>query len=87
MTEEEGKAVEVHDIVQINPDDDRFGACLLVVTELKSWGVQGYVRGPGQAVDYYYRVKWADIELTGGKVAFAHPEDVNVDEETRPSDG
>lgn len=40
--------VQVGDVVQIDPEmDDTFGACFLVVTEVKPWGVQGYVTVPG----------------------------------------
>jgi hypothetical protein len=39
------------DVVQLNPETCRnpmFAACFLTVTELKTWGVQGYVQGLGQ---------------------------------------
>ncbi|HEU5433111.1 MAG TPA: hypothetical protein VFU81_15700, partial [Thermomicrobiales bacterium] len=38
--------------------DDRFGGCFLIVTEVKSWGVQGYVAMPeaGKTARAYYRV-------------------------------
>ena len=31
--------LKVGDIVQVNPDKEMFGACMVVVTELKSWGI------------------------------------------------
>jgi len=41
-------------IVQIDPEhDNMFGGCLLIVTEVKSWGVQGYVDVPGKGQAYY----------------------------------
>jgi hypothetical protein len=49
--------VDVHDVVQIDPaHDEVFGGCLLVVTEVKGWGVQGFVQVPGQG-QAYYRVR------------------------------
>jgi hypothetical protein len=54
-----GIQVQVGDVVQIDPlYDDRFAACMMVVTELKpAWnGLVGYVRVPGEG-DAYYRVE------------------------------
>ena len=62
------ETLEVGDIVQIDPEHDpRFGGCLMVVTELKSWGVQGHVAiphegGPQQA---YYRCPFENMERVG----------------------
>lgn len=39
--------VDVHDIVQVNPDYEIFGGCMVVVTELKTLGIQGYVQSAG----------------------------------------
>lgn len=60
------------DVVQIDPDTQKngfFAGCFMQVTELKSFGVQGFIcmptkRGelPGSA---YYRAKWEDIEYVG----------------------
>ena len=45
---------EVDDIIQVSPShDEGFGAALLVVSEVKSWGVQGYVQVPGRGQAYY----------------------------------
>lgn len=59
-------------IVQLNPgtvENPMFAACLMVVTEPKQWGAQGYVqalgdhgRPGGQA---YYRAKWDEMEPVG----------------------
>lgn len=55
-------AIAVGDVVQIDPEHDEvFGACFMVVTELKpSWsGLQGYVTVPGKdgnGGQAYYRV-------------------------------
>lgn len=62
------------DIVQLHPEKCRnqmFAACLMVVTEPKSWGAQGYVQGLGengkQVGQAYYRATWEEMERTGGK--------------------
>jgi len=53
------------DIVQINPDcDDVFGCCIVIVSEIKSWGIQGYVKIPGQG-NAYVRKKWDEIAFVG----------------------
>ena len=54
------------DIVQVRPDMETFGGCMVVVTEIKSWGVQGYVQSAGVPGQQYIRLKFADIEATGG---------------------
>lgn len=56
----------VGDIVQVNPEKQMFGACMVVVTELRDWGVQGYVQSAGVPGQQYIRLKWDDIEPTGG---------------------
>jgi len=72
------QVVRVHDVVQIDPAHDSvFGACFLVVTEVRDWGVIGYVRVPGQGDkggDAYYRVKFEHIGWIG-PAEWAHPED------------
>jgi hypothetical protein len=65
--------LRIGQIVQLNPETVRnpmFAACLMVITEPKSWGAQGYVQalgeneqGGGQA---YYRATWEEMEPTGG---------------------
>lgn len=53
------------DIVQIDPEHDTvFGGCLMVVSEPKAWGAQGYVNVPGQGLAYY-RVKEKDAKMVG----------------------
>ena len=62
-------------IMQLNPDpaitgNPMFCGCLLVVTEAKPFGAQGYVQGLGEdgkpSGQAYYRAKWAEMEPTGG---------------------
>ncbi len=59
-------------VVQISPDHAGrlFAGCMLTVTEVKEWGVQGYVQALGSGREEsggqaYYRVKWADIVYVG----------------------
>lgn len=62
-------------IVQLHPDlcgNPMFGACLMVVTEPKPWGAQGYVQSLGEknkrGLRAYYRATWGEMESTGGAV-------------------
>jgi hypothetical protein len=65
------------DLVQLSPETCRnpmFRACIMVVTELKPWGAQGYIQGIGedeqQGGQYFYRAKWEEMETTGGEAPF-----------------
>lgn len=67
--------IKVGDIVQLTPEvkNRAFTCCLMVVTELKSFGAQGYVQGVGESHDspggeYYYRATWEEMEPTGGRI-------------------
>lgn len=68
--------VEVGDIVQVSPqvshgrDGQWFQTCLVVVTEVKAWGVQGYVQNAGQAGQAYIRLQTGEFEPTGGKAVW-----------------
>jgi len=75
MEEIELKRLSEGDVVQLCPASTRnqmFAACFLVVTEIKDWGVQGYVQGLGQdgkpGGQAYYRAHWEEIELVGQAV-------------------
>lgn len=63
--------VQVGDVVQIEPNEetDWFGGCLMTVTEVKIWGVQGFVAMPverGQPpAKAYYRVKHGQYARIG----------------------
>jgi hypothetical protein len=61
---------EIGDIMQVNPDKEMFGGCMVVVTELKNWGIQGYVQSAGVPGQQYIRLKWEDIEPTQGKAVW-----------------
>jgi hypothetical protein len=62
--------IEVHDIVQVAPDYEMFGGCMVVVTELKSFGIQGYVQSAGVQGQQYIRLKFEAIKPTGGKAVW-----------------
>lgn len=59
------KDLTVGEIVQIDPTHDkRFGGCLMVVTDPKGWGAQGYVTVPHSdgAQQAFYRCEFANME-------------------------
>lgn len=62
--------MNVGDIVQVNPEVEVFGGCMVVVTELKSWGIQGYVQSAGVPGQQYIRLKTEQIKPTGGKAVW-----------------
>lgn len=64
--------LKVGQLVQLNPETVRnvmFTGCIMVVTEPKIWGEQGYVQELGQdeqpGGQYYYRAKWEEMEPVG----------------------
>lgn len=66
--------IEVGEIVQLDPEktgNKMFAACLMVVSEVKSWGVQGYVQSLGENGEMggqaYYRAANGTFERTGAK--------------------
>jgi hypothetical protein len=66
------------DIVQLNPETCRakgFACCLAVVDEQKAFGAQLWIHMVGKTLDEigpdtYYRAKWEEMELTGGRVVW-----------------
>lgn len=63
MTGLESTDLKINDIVQAISTD--WAPALIVVTEIKDWGIMGYTSIPTQG-DAYIRLKWDEIELTGG---------------------
>lgn len=59
-------SIKENEIVQVKPDKETFGGCMVVVTEVKSWGIQGYVQSAGVPGQQYIRLKSEDFETTGG---------------------
>lgn len=65
--------LKIGDIVMIKPSYKTpcFRGCLLVVTEPKSFGCQGYIPIVGETYreeggNAYLRPSWDDFEITGG---------------------
>lgn len=64
----EHETIAKGDVIQIDPDQDRvFGGCLMLVTEVKGWGVQAAAlvpesNGPKAA---YYRAPWGRFAKVG----------------------
>lgn len=70
--------VKPGDIVQLDPEktgNPAFAACLLTVTEVRSWGVQGYVQALGETREArggqaYYRAAHGTFAPTGGRAVW-----------------
>ena len=68
----EGYPLQVGDVVQINPEvhvDGFFAGCMMMVTERKAFGAQGFISMPGERGTppgrAYYRAKWEEMEYVG----------------------
>lgn len=66
------RILDVGQLVQLNPEtvsNPMFAACIMVVTEPKPWGAQGYVQALGEdgkpGGQAYYRAKWDEMEEVG----------------------
>jgi len=64
--------MKINDVVQLNPITCRnpmFAGCFLIVTEVKTWGVQGYVQALGEddkpGGQAYYRAKFDEFIKIG----------------------
>lgn len=64
--------LSVNSVVQLNPETCRnrmFAGCMMVVTEPKPWGAQGYVQSLGKNEEpggqAYYRAKWEEMDFVG----------------------
>jgi hypothetical protein len=62
--------IQPFEIVQVDPSKEMFGGCMVVVTEVKTWGIQGYVQSAGVPGQQYIRLKHEDFERTGGKAVW-----------------
>lgn len=72
MIESLNNEINQYDIVRLDPQNTRnpmFSACLMIVTEVKSWGVQGYVQSLGSdgnpGGQAYYRANWDEFVKVG----------------------
>lgn len=68
----ERKELKAGQLVQLNPETVRnpmFEACIMVITEPKAFGAQGYVQGLGAdgkpGGQAYYRARWDEMEPVG----------------------
>lgn len=73
----------VGEIVQLSPEtckNPMFGACLMIVTEPRGWGAQGYVQALGEAGNpggrAYYRATWEEMERTRGTAVWLPQDEV-----------
>ena len=62
--------IDENQIVQAAPHIETFGGCMVVVTEVKEWGIQGYVQSAGVPGQQYIRLKTGDFEATGGRAVW-----------------
>lgn len=66
--------LEEGDLVQLAPtvSNPMFAGCIMVVTEPKAWGAQGYVQALGEngkpGGHAYFRAKWEEMEPCGRAV-------------------
>jgi hypothetical protein len=58
---------EVGDVYQIDPEYDKvFGGCLMLVSEVKTWGAVGYFNLPGEDEGVaFYRCKYENMVRVG----------------------
>lgn len=54
-------------VVQCNEEAINWCGCLILVTDVYSWGVQGFVKIPTQG-DAFIRLNWSQIEFIGQAV-------------------
>ncbi len=67
--------LEIGDVVQLDPaahlgdKDGFFAGCFMVVTEVKSFGAQGYIAMPGKRGEMpgcaYFRATWDQMKKIG----------------------
>jgi hypothetical protein len=74
-SEAERKQVEENDLVQVNEDGPaNWFRCILVVDEVRSWGVQAYAIVPNArdrpSGDAYMRLAWREFDTLGVKSKF-----------------
>lgn len=66
---EDGDVVQLDPVLTANP---MFRGCMLVVSEVKPWGVQGYVQGLGEngqmGGQAYYRAETGTFAFVGRSV-------------------
>lgn len=80
------KKAKPGDIVLVTAVGLGWQGCLVIVEEVRSWGVTGFLRAPMQDGLVYIRLAWDDFHLTGGHVEIEPPppEPEPTKEETTP---
>lgn len=68
--------IQQHQVVQLNPETTKnpaFAGCLFVVSDVKSWGAQGYVQSLGTREaaggQAYYRATWEEMATLENGIA------------------
>jgi hypothetical protein len=78
----EPKNLKQGEIVQLNADtkNPAFAFCLMIVTEPKPWGAQGFVQSLGtreaMGGQAYYRAPWDEMSPTGGFAPWIDPDNL-----------
>jgi hypothetical protein len=69
---EAGTELFLGDVVQLNPETCRnqmFAACMMTITEPKTFGAQGYVQCTGRdgmpGGQAFYRANWEEMDFVG----------------------
>lgn len=70
--------IRVNDVIQLLENaQEGWVSCLMIVDEIKSWGVQAYMKLPLQG-DAYLRIPWDQFTLIG-KAVMVHPDSIEKD--------
>lgn len=71
----ESTTLKTGDVVQLNPAACRrpeFGGCMMVISELKKFGAEGYIQSLGENGAMggvaFYRANWDEMEFVGHAV-------------------
>lgn len=67
------KKTKPGDIVLVTAVGLGWEGCLVIVEELRAWGVTGFLRAPMQDGLIYIRLAWEDFATTGGHVVLEPP--------------
>lgn len=60
--------IQENSVVQVNENGgEGWIGCLVQVSEVKAWGIQGWVKIPMQG-EAYIRLKWNQVEFIGNAV-------------------
>lgn len=68
------------DVFQINEKHGRKGwvGAFILATEIKSWGIQGFVAAPiehEEQAHYYIRLKWEELDFIGHAALVPGPDE------------